>query len=262
MDADPVGGDGRGAELLLTPGRADPASATLILAGDVGSTNDDAMAHLRATGASVWVAAERQLAGRGRRGRPWVSERGNLYASFAFAPTWSNEAFGILPLAAAVALADAIAKLGITATLKWPNDVLVTGLKVSGILIESEWAGTERRVVVGYGVNVAHHPETMPATHLKAHRPDLSVDIVRSALIGEAAATFNALGHGDGVATIRARWLDRAAGIGGPIDVRLDDETRSGVFEGLDETGRLMLRRPDNRLERISAGDVFLKAAL
>ncbi|UOM34216.1 biotin--[acetyl-CoA-carboxylase] ligase [Acuticoccus sp. I52.16.1] len=219
------------------------------------------MARLRATGAPVWVTAERQLAGRGRRGRPWVSEPGNLYASFAFQPTWTEAAFGLLPLAAAVALADAVGSLGVGARVKWPNDVLVGGLKVCGILIESEWVGAERRAVVGYGVNVAHHPADAPATHLAEHEPSVDVAAVRGALLPAFADVARVLGTADGVATVRRRWLDKAAGVGGPIDVRLESETRSGIFEGLDDGGRLILRRPDNTTDRIYAGDVFIRTA-
>lgn len=261
MDADLVGSDGRGAEPLLTGPRAGLGSATVLELGDVGSTNDEAMARLRGSGAPVWVVAERQLAGRGRRARPWVSERGNLYASVAFPSSLTAAAAGMLPLAAAVALADAIAVLGVETHLKWPNDVLVDGRKVSGILIETEMAGTDRRTVVGYGVNVAHHPEEMHATHLAAHRADLSPKTVLAALAPAFATTLDQLGAPDGVATIRRRWLDRAAGIGGPIEVRLERETRSGRFEGLDADGRLILRCADGSEEHIVAGDVFLRAA-
>lgn len=276
MDADPVGSDGRGAEPLLTGPRAGHASATaptaecqsaalatapVIALTEVGSTNDEAMARLRQGGAPVWVVAERQLAGRGRRARPWVSERGNLYASVAFPSGLNGAAFGMLPLAAAVALADAIALLGVETHLKWPNDVLVDGRKVSGILIETEMAGTDRRVVVGYGVNVAQHPQDLPATHLAAHRDGLTPSAVLDTLAPAFAQTLRALEAPDGVATVRQRWLDRAAGIGGPIEVRLERQTLSGAFEGLDAEGRLVLRAPDGGQQHIVAGDVFLRAA-
>lgn len=245
----------------MTGDAADPASAPVVTFGDVGSTNDEAMARLRANGAPVWVTAERQLAGRGRRGRSWVSEPGNLYASFAFQPAWSEAAFGLLPLAAAVALADAANSLGVDARVKWPNDVLVDGRKVCGILIESEWVGPERRAVVGYGVNVTHHPSDVPATHLAEYRPDINVAQVRDALLPACAEVLRTLGGDGGVAAVRQRWLDRAAGVGEPIQVRLEREIRSGIFEGLDEGGRLILRQPGGTAEHIHAGDVFLRAA-
>ncbi|WP_226581733.1 biotin--[acetyl-CoA-carboxylase] ligase [Acuticoccus sediminis] len=240
---------------------ADPQSAPIVHLGDVGSTNDEAMARLRATASPLWVIADRQVAGRGRRGRPWVSEPGNLYASFAFSPTWSETAFGLLPLAAAVALADAVDSLGVSARVKWPNDVLVNGLKVSGILIESEWVGTVRRVVVGFGVNVTHHPTAAPSAHLAEFQPNIDVAMMQGALLPAFADVLEALGRPDGVESVRQRWLDRAAGIGQPIDVRLEAETRSGVFEGLDADGHLILRHADDTSERIAAGDVFLRAA-
>lgn len=144
--------------------------------GDVGSTNDEAMARLRGGSGDVWVVAERQLAGRGRRGRPWISETGNLYASFAFSSSLGATALGLLPLAAATALADAIeAATGLKPAHKWPNDVLIGDAKTAGILIETEFLADSApsggrpsvpdrvpapscRAVVGFGVNIAHHP--------------------------------------------------------------------------------------------------------
>lgn len=179
-------------------GPFDPDRAELVALGDVGSTNDEALERLRANGRPLWVTAERQLAGRGRRRRTWVSEPGNLYASWAwqseYAPFPSDahsrqtNVMGMLPLAAAVALADALAELGLAPQLKWPNDVLIAGEKVAGILIETsveaQRAGGPgvRRTVIGFGVNIVHHPTDSPATALSHHRPDLDRESVFQAL--------------------------------------------------------------------------------
>lgn len=261
MDADSVGRVGRREEPLLTL-----APDRVVRLGDVGSTNDEALARLDEPAGyeAVWVVAERQLAGRGRRRRPWVSPAGNLYASIAFRSVLNGEAFGLLPLAAAVALADAVNEVtGLAVQLKWPNDVMIDGAKTAGILVETQTTGRPEgpmRMVIGFGVNVAHHPEDVAATHLAAHRPGLEPEVLFGALRRTLAATLGALGADGGVAAIRARWLSRAVGVGGPVTVRFEKETREGIFECLDESGRLVLALPDGRRVAVAAGDVFVRA--
>jgi BirA family biotin operon repressor/biotin-[acetyl-CoA-carboxylase] ligase len=235
----------------------------IVRLGDVGSTNDEAIERLRGGSGAVWVVAERQLSGRGRRGRSWVSEKGNLYASHAFTSGLEADAFGLLPLAVANALADAIeAAAGVETRLKWPNDVLVGGLKVSGILIETEFTGAVRRVVIGCGVNVAHHPDGLPATHLAAVAPGVRVEAVFDALVPALGAALARLGATDGIAATRARWLERAVGVGGPVTVRFEGEARDGEFVGLDAAGRLVLRDAAGRESLVAAGDVFIREHL
>ncbi|WP_420392897.1 biotin--[acetyl-CoA-carboxylase] ligase [Acuticoccus sp.] len=236
------------------------ASAPIIRLAEVGSTNDEAMVRLRASEVPLWVVAERQFAGRGRRARPWTSEPGNLYASYAFPHVFAPASFALLPLAAAVALADALEVVGARPSLKWPNDVRLAGAKVAGILIEAEQEGPQRRAVVGFGVNIMSHPPGLPATHLAAHLPAATPDDVFGPLRDAFGAVLNTLGVG-GTGAIRARWLARADGVGEPIAVRLERETREGMFEGLDEAGRLILRRKDGVAETIAAGDVFVRGA-
>lgn len=238
-------------------------AATIVRLGDVGSTNDEAMTRLRAGSPPLWVVAERQLFGRGRRGRAWVSEAGNLYASHAFTSDLPPEAFGLLPLAVANALADAVEGAAqVKARLKWPNDVLVAGRKVSGILIETESAGSVRRVVVGCGVNIAHHPEDLAATHLQAVAPDVTADDVFDALVLALPTALRRLGEADGVTATRARWLERGVGVGGPVTVRFENEAREGEFVGLDAAGRLMLKDAAGALSLVAAGDVFIREHL
>ena len=237
------------------------ADAEVIRLGDVGSTNDEAMARLRAGAAEVWVTAARQLAGRGRRGRAWVSEPGNLYASYAFRPVLSPDAFGFLPLAAALALAEALPG-EVDAALKWPNDVLVAGDKCAGILIETEIGGAsqERRAVIGFGVNIAHHPEGGAATHLVRHAPAATAEGVFARLAETLAATLARLAEKDGTYYLRERWLARAIGIGGPVTVRYELENIEGQFLGLDPSGRLILGQDGGATRLIAAGDVFVRA--
>ncbi len=226
------------------------------------------MQRLRDGGVAVWVVAERQLTGRGRRGRPWVSEKGNLYASHAFVSDLPPDAFGFLPLAVAVAVADAIASAtGLSPRLKWPNDILVDGAKVCGILLETQISGPPdpvRRVVIGIGINVAHAPDRtdspIPAIALHTLVPGLTLDTLLDALRQEVAAILATLGRVGGVAEIRERWLARAVGLGEQVVVRFDQETREGRFDGLDSTGRLILVDAAGNLSFITAGDVFVRS--
>jgi BirA family biotin operon repressor/biotin-[acetyl-CoA-carboxylase] ligase len=241
-------------------GRSPPARVVRL--GAVGSTNDEAMALLRADGSPVWVTATRQTAGRGRRGRPWVSKGGNLYASFAFPVAMPAEARAFLPLAAAVALREAIsASADLPVSLKWPNDVLVNGRKAAGILIETETTASGRmRAVAGFGVNLAHAPADVPATTLCAHAPWLTVDALFDALRPALASVLAQLSAPGGLAVLRGRWLSAAAGVGEPIVVRLDGDTREGRFLDLDSEGRLVLEEPGGGTARIAAGEVFMRA--
>ncbi|MCF3935129.1 biotin--[acetyl-CoA-carboxylase] ligase [Acuticoccus sp. M5D2P5] len=246
----------------------DPSSAALVRLGDVGSTNDEAMERLRDGGVPVWVLAVRQLTGRGRRGRPWVSEAGNLYASFAFISDLPTDAFGLLPLAVAVAVADAIdAATGLSTRVKWPNDVLVEGGKVCGILVETQISGPPepmRRVVIGIGVNVGHAPEgttsQIPVTCLSEHCPEIDAETVFSHLKPALADVIATLDAPNGIGAIRDRWLARAVGLGEHVIVRFDQDTREGRFDGLDPTGRLILVDGAGGVSLITAGDVFVRS--
>ncbi|MEO1102135.1 MAG: biotin--[acetyl-CoA-carboxylase] ligase [Pseudomonadota bacterium] len=233
-------------------------AADIIRLDDVGSTNDEAMARLRAGADPFWLTAQRQLAGRGRRGRHWVSEPGNLYSSYAFRPEFSPEGMGILPLAVAVALSDALQTLGLKPQHKWPNDVLIGGRKCAGILIETEMAARKRLAVIGIGVNITHHPDDAPSTHLCEHLPQIDAQTVFDVL-RPALAVRLALLADDGPPKIRNEWLSRAVGLGGPVTVRYDSDSISGRFLGLDPLGRLILSQEGGDTRLIAAGDVFVR---
>lgn len=240
-------------------GRASPDAERppILKLPEVGSTNDEARARLPARpGAALWVVAERQTAGRGRRARAWHSGEGNLHASFAFCEGSHTAPRPLLPFAAAVALARALAALGVAPQLKWPNDVMVDGEKVAGILIETETTGNLRTTVIGVGVNVVDAPPGIGATAVRRHAPSATAADVFDHLVPALADTLT-LADRD----LRERWLERAIGIGRTIEVRLPRETRRGVFEALDAAGLLVLRRADGTRERIAAGDVFVAPA-
>ncbi len=246
---------------------ASPAAAAgvrLVSLDAVGSTNVEALQLARRGDCGpVWVTAARQTAGRGRRGSAWSSEPGNLYASLLVTDVAPPPHLPELCFVVALAVRDAICSvapaLAPVLKLKWPNDLLLDGAKIVGILIEAERVGDATATVIGIGINCAHHPQDTPyaATSLGAHdaviTPAQMFKALSSAMI-ERIAMWN---RGDRFAAIREEWLSCAAGIGGDIVVRLPNRQLSGKFESLDQAGRLMLRMPQGHLEAITAGEVF-----
>lgn len=243
--------------------RLDPtvaASGTKLIAHDViGSTNTEACTLARGGERdTVWITAQKQTAGRGRRGNVWISEPGNLYCSLLL-PAVVRGRTGELAFVAGLAVHDALAALAPSLAsrlqLKWPNDVLLDGRKLAGMLIEAEqdWA------VIGVGINCAHHPADTAylATDLKAAGAELSVETVFTALTKAMAGRLRQWNEGAGFAAIRADWLTRAAGVGGEIRVRLPAMELAGQFQGLDESGQLLLRMADGSITAVSSGEVF-----
>jgi len=232
----------------------------------VGSTNALALDKAREGEPSgLWIVAGRQTAGRGRQGRPWASEPGNLFSTLMLRDPAPPERVGELPLVVALAVHDAIADVlpppaRPSLEIKWPNDVLYGGAKISGILIEGAALPEGGVVVVGIGVNCASHPDgtPYPATHLDAAgypTEPLALFECLAARLAARLAEWRDLGF----ASIRDAWLKRARGLGAPITVRLPDRTVAGRFEGLDASGRLMLLTDEGSRQLISAGDVFFR---
>ena len=229
-------------------------SAHIRTVATTASTNQD-MAALAATGEAegLWLRAETQTAGRGRQGRDWVSPPGNLHASTLVRPRVSDPTVATLALVAAVALHEVIAAYGAHATIKWPNDLLIDGAKVAGILLE----GVAGAVVIGFGVNLAHHPEGLdrPVTSLAA-KPDPGV------FLEDLAAAFErwlARWRGEGLGVVREAWLAAAHRKGTALSVsQPDGVSLDGLFDGLDADGALILRLADGSARVIHAGDVFL----
>ncbi|MEQ9638667.1 MAG: biotin--[acetyl-CoA-carboxylase] ligase [Alphaproteobacteria bacterium] len=228
----------------------------------VASTNDEAK-RLAAEGAAegTWVIATEQTGGRGRRGRVWSSPPGNLYSTLILRPPGPVAALTALSFVAAVAVGEAMLTLDSTLPVayKWPNDVLVGGRKVCGILLES--GGTPPWVVIGIGLNIAHHPDDSerPATSLTAAGVTASLSAVRDSL-GRALENTYMRWREHGFDPVRQAWLARAIGLGQPITVRLPERELKGVFAALADDGALLLDRDDGQRQRIDAGDVFLPA--
>ena len=242
---------------MLPPGYA------LVALGEAGSTNDEAKARASAgaaDGTVVW--ARRQRAGRGRRGRTWVSPAGNLYLSAVLRPACAARHVAQLSFVAALAVLDLVdGPLPGRARCKWPNDILVDGGKVAGILLESA-LGTGAQVdwvVLGIGVNLASHPGIagpIPSTSLvAAGAPALTPEEALPPLLAALAERRRAW-ETQGFAAVRGAWLARAHGLGGPVTVANGDKRRAGVFAGLDADGALVLAQADGSRLSIAAGDV------
>lgn len=232
---------------------------------ETGSTNADALNAARAgDGGDHWFTARRQLSGKGRQGRAWISEPGNLYASALLIDPAPVSRISTLPFVAALALHAALCCLeGMDRhelRLKWPNDVLVNRSKVSGILLEIDRLPDGRAAVaVGFGVNLAHHPDPAlySATDLKALGLNVEPIAMLGKLAAELAAVLEAWDNGRKFAAIRQEWLRHARGVGEPIRVNLPGRTLDGIFRDIDMDGCLLLVHKDGNQERISAGDLF-----
>jgi len=230
----------------------------------IDSTNEEAK-RLGVAGQSgpIWISAARQTAGRGRRGRVWESPTGNLAATLLLRPGKPAAECAQLSFVAAIATSDMLADFasGTDFRVKWPNDVLAHGRKIAGILLESASQGGDppQWLAIGIGVNLATYPEGTdhPATSLA--RLTAAPPLPDDALLHLAAnfAKWYEIWRGEGFATIRNAWLVRAAGLGKRIVARLSQEETSGVFEGIDDTGALLLREGTSRVRAIPAGEVF-----
>lgn len=250
----------------------------------IGSTNAEALDLARAGDAGrLWVVSKNQQGGRGRRGRAWQSPPGNLAATLLVVADYELKLASTLGFVAGLALADALdavvphgnIAVGIDAgrgvgnnsrnrfELKWPNDVLASGAKMAGILLESTMLGEGRfAVAVGIGVNVIAHPEDLPypATSLRALGVTCDAETLFLALSDAWADNARLWSEGRGLAAIRNRWLVRAAGIGSEVAVRIDNRVVRGIFETIDEDCRFVIRDHDGGVVKVAAGDVHFGA--
>ncbi len=234
---------------------------------DTSSTNTECLARARAgDGGLLWVTAERQTGGRGRRGRPWVSERGNLYASLLLIDPAPMERLASLPLAIAVAVHQAIRSVlppgAEPLEVKWPNDILIGRKKTCGILVEGERLANGRHaVVIGIGINVSVMPDNpiYPVTCLRDQGSAASPEELFAHLFASMAEVLDIWNEGLGITEVTALWRAVACGIGEKITVNLPDRSISGYFAGIDDNGLLMLDTGTGRMMPIAAGDVFFR---
>lgn len=237
----------------------------LLAFDELDSTNEEAKRLARAGGchgAVIW--AKKQSAGRGRQGRNWVSAEGNLFVSVLLQPEKPLAELAELSFVAALAVQEAIAPMlpkPAELKTKWPNDILLDGKKISGILLESfRTEGSEQPwVVVGVGVNVdSFPPQTeFPATCLKDAGVELvSAKIILSRFIHHFIDRYDEW-NSKGFAGIRKNWLAHAWGINQKLVARLPDANIEGIFEGIDARGGLILTLENGKKQTVNAGDVF-----
>jgi BirA family biotin operon repressor/biotin-[acetyl-CoA-carboxylase] ligase len=222
----------------------------------VGSTNDVAR-RLAGEGAphGTVVHADEQTAGRGRLTRAWFSPPGNLYVSIILRLDAPASRLTELSFLTALAVADTVDTLlpkQTRATLKWPNDVLVDGGKIAGILLEQ----VEGATIVGVGLNVlfAPHNAAYKTTTIAASGGIASVDTARDLLLARLREHLG-VWQADGFEPIRTTWMARAHPIGAPLRVAMGNHIAEGTFAGLDHDGALLLKTDDG-LKRVMAGDV------
>jgi BirA family biotin operon repressor/biotin-[acetyl-CoA-carboxylase] ligase len=246
----------------------------------VGSTNALALDRARAGDPGrLWIISKKQESGRGRRGRTWATPEGNLAATLLLVSDGQLKLAATLGFVAGLALADALEAVAPEKTiaigldgasqgrnrfeLKWPNDVLASGAKLAGILLESaQLPGGRFAVAVGIGVNVVAHPEGLPypATSLKALGSSCDAETLFLALSDAWSANMRLWNEGRGLPAIRERWLTQAAGLGGEVAVRIDGNVVRGTFETIDEDCRFVIRDSRGSILTIAAGDVHFGA--
>ncbi len=243
----------------------------------LGSTNSEALALAQAgESGPLWVVAQRQSGGRGRRGNAWASPEGNLAASLLLPVAGVEpEQVATLGFVAGLALVQALddvqtshlrphpeggGRKAACFNLKWPNDVLADGKKIAGILLEAEG---RRAVVIGFGVNVAAAPDGLPypATALAALGCGVDAANLFAALTARFVETLAIWNKGRGFSLIRQHWLERAAGLGAPVSVQLPGAVLRGRHDGIDEGGRLVILAPDGTTHTVTAGEVHFGEA-
>ena len=224
------------------------------------STNDEA-ARLARAGAKhgTVVIAERQDAGRGREGRPWASPSGGLYLSAVLRPQLALADVPPMTLAIGIGVCDAVRALGAPAVLKWPNDVLVDGRKLAGVLVEAQSQGAKlETVIVGIGVNLDITPDDVAATAISLAEASGTAVIDREAFIIELLANverwvdrYSAVG----LESIIPAWQERMA-TGLAARATIHGAPLIGEVAGLDNDGALLLRDDAGHLHRVRSGDV------
>jgi BirA family transcriptional regulator, biotin operon repressor / biotin---[acetyl-CoA-carboxylase] ligase len=237
-----------------------PDGWTLVALDTVGSTNDEAAQRADAgapEGTVVW--SREQTGGRGRRGRHWASPVGNLYTSTILRPDCPAQRAAELGFAAALAVAD-IVPAGREVRVKWPNDVLVDGGKIAGILLESAigQTGQVQHVVAGIGVNVGFAPQ-LPEMRYPGSALGGSVEAALEKLTAALAARL-AEWRREGFETVRAAWLAKAGPLGAEVDVKLGEGLVRGRFAGLDREGALLLDTATGP-RKIVSGELLGRAA-
>lgn len=207
----------------------------------------------------LWLIAEEQTAGRGRLNRVWTSERGSLYSTLLLPVSAPQSAIPQIGFVVAVAVQKALSKLAPTVSfaLKWPNDCLTNGAKISGILCETLAPNV---VAIGCGINVEHAPRGLPypAISLRQLGSPATINIVFAAYRGELSAALALWDNGAGFEAIRKEWQAHAVGIGERVAMSTGEVMVEGTYEGIAEDGALVLLKSDGKRHLFHAGDLSI----
>jgi BirA family biotin operon repressor/biotin-[acetyl-CoA-carboxylase] ligase len=235
-----------------------------IVVPEVGSTLDEAVRRASEHPAPFWLMAERQTAARGRRGRPWLMPEGNFAATLVLDLPEPPGRAALRSFAMSLALLqvlEAVTGAHADIALKWPNDVLMGGGKVAGILLEKP--GVSDLLAIGVGVNLAAAPAAAlvepGALRPVCLREETGVGMTPEAFLDRLAATYAPLEaqmRAEGFAPIRDRWLARATRLGETVTARVGRESVTGIFEDVDAEGHLVLRGPGGP-RAIAAADIY-----
>ncbi len=227
-------------------------------------STQDVVKELAESGApeGMGVHAQKQIGGRGRHGRIWVSKQGNLYLSVLLRPLCPARHIGQLSILIAVALADTILEYLPVADdlmLKWPNDILLKNRKCAGILIETGLSGDGAisHAVLGVGVNIAHAPPEIGACLGEYAENPVNIESFRDRFLENLGAGY-ALWREKGFEDIKRRWLALAHQKGANMQVRIGDQVESGQFLGIDDDGNLLILGPGGLEKKVTAGEVYL----
>lgn len=246
-----------------------PESYTFFLFDTIDSTNDEAKRLIKSGGyEQAVVFSKEQQQGRGRYGKDWYSPEGNLYLSIIIKPTKRLDMLAQASFVAAVALRETLLPFlpeDVNVEYKWPNDVLINGKKVAGILLETVAVANDDvvdRLIVGVGVNVEHFPKEemrFPATSIvDSGGKQVVLEELLTTFVWHFQEKLD-VWQQSGFEGIRKTWRRHARGIGKEVDVHLADETFSGVFQDLDENGALCLKMQNGKERLVEAGEVFFK---
>lgn len=228
----------------------------------IDSTNKEAARQIeKGAHSGLWISAAEQKTGRGRGGREWVSKPGNLFCSLIYDTGKSLCHSAQLSFVTSLAVRDTLVMLVETDDVKckWPNDVLVDGKKISGILLETfSNERAENLMIIGIGINVSHHPKNAlyPTTHINGESNTTYNHVEVFQYLADKMALWLYRWQSGGFSKIRNEWLKKAKGKGEMIKVRLPNEEINGRFVDLDANGALMLD-VDEEIRLIHSGDVF-----
>jgi BirA family transcriptional regulator, biotin operon repressor / biotin---[acetyl-CoA-carboxylase] ligase len=245
-----------------------PRAARVLHFSTLDSTNEEALRQLAAGAAMpLWIVADEQTRGRGRAGRFWQSPKGNLYATHVLTATIGATLATQLSFVAALSAHDAILPFLPPArrsalALKWPNDVMLDGAKIAGVLLESLAAPAGGlAVILGTGINVSRSPEALA-------RPVASLGLTQAEVWPVFMALSQALDRwmglwddGLGFPAIRAEWLARAYALQESVSVNLNGAFIRGRFRGVDPAGALQLETAPGVVVTITAGEIHADPA-